>query len=436
MENHPGGIAKLEDRSLPRVVCSAITISSPLPSTSSFYSLLPSQPHQPPPSDRHALLTLSTYLRELLPLNVLKYLSERLNGASDMATLDSLKQALRQTAKTEAPSSLSKQPLSDTQQSAGFDILSSRLPTPQNSVTPHLSQLLSPLFDSRDRISVLEIEPGPRSVLDHVSHRMRQKIRRYTLLEPNSLFLASVKTWLHPDSETVSPLPGLERLPEYHRTLLGLDNNAPSDSSTSTDDSNGEYDIIFFSSGMYCRLRKKSIERALAMLGERPGDGKVIVFHNPNLRIDGLVCHETASFSTGDVLVADNDETLDRFALFMAGFVIEDKDEDKTIRAEWRTVCRILGRRDESYLEHLLFSMPNTMTVFTRHATTVSELTTQVPLVDENKAVKDRDARLHPPAAIVKPTEIKHVQECVRWALKYKFSLTVIDDVHRSIHFL
>jgi hypothetical protein len=63
--------------------------------------------------------------------------------------------------------------------------------------------------------------------------------------------------------------------------------------------------------------------------------------------------------------VANDDEVLDCFAFFVAGFVMQDMDVDKVIRVEWRKMCRALGRREEVYPDYLLFSSPNVMAVFT-----------------------------------------------------------------------
>ena len=120
-----------------------------------------------------------------------------------MATLDSLKWALRH--KATAMGSSPKPPLSDTQYSTGFNILvrdSERIAY-QDFIIPQLSQLLTPLFDSRAHISVLEIGPGPKSVLGYLPRRLRRKIRRYVAFEPNSLFATRVEDWLCSISETV-----------------------------------------------------------------------------------------------------------------------------------------------------------------------------------------------------------------------------------------
>ena len=121
--------------------------------------------------------------------------------------------------------------------------------------------------------------------------------------------------------------------------------------------------------------------------------------------------------------------TIDCFAPFVAGFVMQDVDVDKAIRVEWPKVCRALGRREEVHPDHLLFSSPNVMAAFTQHATILPELTAQVPLVKGYQTVKNREARLHRPAAI-RPTEVRHVQQCVRWALKHGVGLTVVGGGH------
>ncbi|SPN96489.1 uncharacterized protein DNG_00017 [Cephalotrichum gorgonifer] len=75
------------------------------------------------------------------------------------------------------------------------------------------------------------------------------------------------------------------------------------------------------------------------------------------------------------------------------------------------------------------------MAAFTQHATGLLELTAQVPLVMGDRMVKNRQARLHRPAAIVRRTELRHVQHCVQWALKHQTSLTIISGGH-SGHYL
>ncbi|SLM37871.1 phosphoribosyl transferase domain protein [Lasallia pustulata] len=347
-----------------------------------------------------------------------------------MATLDSLKQALRQ--KARATASSPKQLLSDTQYSAGFDILvrGSGWITYQDFIIPQLSQLLAPLFNSRINISVLEIGPGPKSLLGYLPSRLRRKVKRYTAFEPNGLFATRLEEWLCSTSETESPLACLESPSNIHRIPFVLEDNIGSGTGTATGNDDEKYDIILFCHSMYGMEPKHTfIERALEMLVERPQGGMVVVFHRDGvLHLGDLVCHRTASFPTGVVRVANNDEVLDCFAPFIAGFVMQDVD--KAIRVEWRKVCRALGRREEAHPDHLLFSSPNVMAAFTQHATTLQELTAQVPLVKGDKMVKNREARLHRPASIIRPTEIRHVQQCVRWALEHGVGLTVVGGGH------
>ena len=47
-----------------------------------------------------------------------------------------------------------------------------------------------------------------------------------------------------------------------------------------------------------------------------------------------------------------------------------------------------------------------------------------------DETVKNREARLHCPTSIVRPTEVQHVQQCVRWALEHGVGLTVVGGGH------
>ncbi|KAG0155864.1 hypothetical protein PDIDSM_3037 [Penicillium digitatum] len=347
-----------------------------------------------------------------------------------MTTLDSLKRALRQ--KATVLGSFQKQPLSDIQFSAGFDILlqGSGWVTYQNFIIPQLSELIAPLFDSRLNISVLEIGPGPKSVFGYLPGHLRQKIRRYAAFEPHDLLATRLENWLCSTSESESPLPCLESPVDIHRISFDLNSNTTS--GTVTRDSDEKFDIILFCHSM-CDMKPKArfIERALEMLVERPEGALVVMFHHDEtLHLEGLVCHRTASFPTGGVCVADDDEVLDSFAPFMTEFVMQDVEAEMAIRVEWRNVCRALGRREEAHPDRLIFNSPNIMVAFTHDATALPELTAQVPLLEGDKPVKNWEARLHYPASIVRPTEVRHIQHCVQWALKHGVSLAVVGGGH------
>ncbi|RAL59880.1 hypothetical protein DID88_000507 [Monilinia fructigena] len=70
------------------------------------------------------------------------------------------------------------------------------------------------------------------------------------------------------------------------------------------------------------------------------------------------------------------------------------------------------------------------MVTFTRGAMALSELVAQVPLVEGERMIKSWEARLRSPAAIVRPTGIQHVRQCVLWALKHHVRLTVLGGGH------
>jgi adenine phosphoribosyltransferase len=370
--------------------------------------------------------------------NTLQYLKANINSflhkrlcRIDMATLDSLKCALKQGA-TETASP--RKPLTYEQYSVGLDTLV-RGPgwtVYENFIIPQLLHLLVPLTNSRGRISVLEIGPGPKSVLGCLPRGLRQKIQRYAAFEPNELFASSLKEWLSSSSEMESPLPGLECLSSIHNMPFTLHSDSNSTIATCERDNGETFDLVLFCHSMYgMKPKAKFIEQAIEMLAGQPECGIVVVFHrDTNFCLDELVCHRTASFPTGVVSVVDDDDELDQFASFIAGFLLEDGQADRAIRSEWRKMCRTLGRRDEKYPNQLLFSSPNIMATFTKYATVLSELTMQVPLLKGNKTVKNCEARLRKPVSIVRPTDIQQAQQCIQWALKYGLSLTIVSGGH------
>lgn len=343
-----------------------------------------------------------------------------------MATLNSLELALRQ--ERIAKDSFIRQSLTDAEYSIGREILmrESGWMTYRNFIIPHLTQLLAPFLKSDASISVLEVGPGPKSVLGYIPRVLRKKIGKYTAFEPNELFATRLQEWLRSTSERGSLLPGLELPPNIHRAQFNVD------SKTLRNTGDEKYNVILFCHSMYGMNPKvKVIERTLEMLVEQTEHGKVIVFHrDSSLKLDGLACHRTASFPMGSVCVADDDEELDRFASFMAGFTLPDVKKYRALRIAWQKLCRAMGRRDKVFPNQLLFSAPDIMMAFTRDATAVSELTAQVPVLKEDRVLKNHEASFHCPAAIVKPTEIKHIQQCVQWAVKHWVGLTVIGGGH------
>jgi hypothetical protein len=227
-----------------------------------------------------------------------------------MATLESLKWALRQEATATASSP--KQRLSDTEYNAGFDIFAkgSGWVTYEDFVIPQLSQLLDPLFNSRIRVSILEIGPGPKSVLGYLPSQLKQKVGRYSAFEPNEVFATKLEGWLCSTSKTESPLPCLESPPTIHPIPFDLGSNTGSCTGTGVSDGDEKFDVILFCHSMYgMKPKHKFIERALDMLVERPEGGMVVVFHRDDaLHLNGLMCHRMASFPTGVTRVENDDE--------------------------------------------------------------------------------------------------------------------------------
>ncbi|RFU77539.1 adenine phosphoribosyltransferase [Trichoderma arundinaceum] len=209
-----------------------------------------------------------------------------------MATLDTLKQTLRQTAG--ATASLATQPLSQSQYRAGFDVLvqGSGWITYQDFIIPQLSSLLERLFNSRVHISVLEIGPDPKSVLGYLPYHVRCKITRYVAFEPNDLFAVRLDEWFHPNSGIGYPLPCLECRPDIHRIPFAPDNdNTNTRSGTSIGTSDDEkFDAVLFCHSMYgMKPKRRFIEHALTLLDEDPEGGIVVVFHRDgDLNFDGL----------------------------------------------------------------------------------------------------------------------------------------------------
>lgn len=353
-----------------------------------------------------------------------------------MATIDSLKLALERRVPAIPPSA--RRPLSDTQYDAGFEPFVQDLGwnSYEQFVIPKLSELLTSIFSSRTNCSVLEIGPGPKSILGHLPVHLKRKFGKYTAFEPNILYAARLEEWFGYPKKASSPLPCLESPPEICRDSFILGSNAKGGVHLDTSIKNERFDIILFCHSMYgMHPKSKLIEQALELLVGGPEDGLVVVFHRGvTLHLDGLVCHQTASFPSGLISVKDVDNVLDSFALFIAGFVVDDIDMDsgKSLRVEWRETCRALGSRNTAHPDHLLFSSPEVMASFTGHAVALPRLIAKVPVpvVGRDNMIKNREARLHLPASIVRPTELQHIQQCVKWALESKTGLTVIGGSH------
>jgi adenine phosphoribosyltransferase len=288
--------------------------------------------------------------------------------------------------------------------------------------------LLKIHFKSRTDLSVLEIGPGPQSLLAHLPDDLRRKFKTYNALEPNETFALRLEEQLQSATQTVPPLPCLVQPAKICRHPYNLQDNAKGYSDKHAIDQNNKYDLVLFCHSMYgMKLKHRYIEQALNMLVERPHGGIVAVFHRDGSSFQPLVCHETASYPAAAVCLVNNNDVLDSFASFVAGYALGDTDEDQHTRTAWRGICCTMGRLEKG---HLWFSSPTVMVAFTNHATTLRELKAQMALFEGDRAIKNRQARLQNPASVVRPTEVSQVQQCVRWALEHGFSLMVIGGSH------
>ncbi|KAF5624528.1 phosphoribosyl transferase domain protein [Fusarium sp. NRRL 52700] len=333
-----------------------------------------------------------------------------------MATLSALKKALRKVG-DEAP----RKPLNDEEYDNSFNLFaetSDEQTYRTNFVIPQLSELIVSL-STRDEISVLEIGPGPESVLGHLPDSLRKRITKYVALEPSFHYTQSLQRW-------VSPKENERPFPSSKQTLV---RPAPF---TMQSCAGEKYDVILFCRGLYGLKNKEEIVRhTIGMLPEDPLDGMVIIFHRAgSLILDNLVCHRSLSSPNRTVAIKDDNEAIDSFTRFIAGYSLKTGVLYETRQAQWRTICRELARRDDDRPGHLIFSSPETMIAITRNANKLPDLTALVPLAHRPYKVKNRQALYKKPAAIVRPLDISHVQSCVRWALTNKTSLAILGGGH------
>jgi hypothetical protein len=222
-----------------------------------------------------------------------------------MTTIDTLKNVLRQQIVDSGISGL-EQPLNDTEYGNGFEIFArgSSSSVYNDFIIPQLIQQTSSLFNSRTSISVLEIGPGPQSILGGLPLEMRQKVRRYTSFEPNKLFAAKLRSWLS-DSDD-KPLPNLKDTGDIHCIPFDPSNITVDGARIiDVDKDSDKYDLVLFCHNLYGMSPKwKFVKMALQLLGS-VGSEMVVVFHRDvALDFEGLVCHQTLSHASGTCRVS------------------------------------------------------------------------------------------------------------------------------------
>jgi hypothetical protein len=340
-----------------------------------------------------------------------------------MATLDELKQALQ--SKATSTSTSSTQPLSETQYSAGFQVFQQAAAwgNYRDFIIPQLSQRLTKHFTPNRELSILEVGPGSRSVLGHLPLSLRQNIKRYTAYEPNNLFTTELTEWLatptnrNPDG----PFPLLKEPADIKRLKYGLVVGSKN---------NQEWqNVVLFCHGMYgMTSKRRTIKFALEKLA--PG-GLIIVFHrDSSMNFEKLVCRKSMSWPTGTVRVADDDETLDSFARFVAGSTMSDTHQEEEVRVQRREICRDLGRRDDRNPGILSFGAPDIMVVFNQRADKLGKLDHLVSMGTRSSQIKNSIARFYHPATVLFPSIDTHVMQSVQWARDHELSLTVVGGSH------
>jgi hypothetical protein len=123
--------------------------------------------------------------------------------------------------------------------------------------------------------------------------------------------------------------------------------------------------------------------------------------------------------------VANDDASVDSFRAFIAGFAVQSAEAEKTVREQWRIACRTLGHSSEDYPKHLNSSTPQEILSFTKVATSLESLTPEGLMTLGENTVKNRDARLHIPAAIVRSQTIQQLQQYVQWVLEHRTGFAI-----------
>ncbi|KAJ4112490.1 hypothetical protein NW768_011656 [Fusarium equiseti] len=333
-----------------------------------------------------------------------------------MATLDAVRLAL----KRQIPETISTKPLSEAEYEEGFELFWQHhgWTNYQDFVIPQLSRLLAPQLRSGNRISVLEVGPGPKTVLGYLPSSMRQSITKYTAFEPNRLFARKLIQRLDPSGEN-APFPSLKTLSVNER---------PFTQDTTADD---KYHVIIFCHSLYGIPAKEHVVRRLVSLLATDPNGILIVCNRDEaLQVSNLVCHQSSLFPEGVVRIKDRDMTIDKFTSFITGQTVEDQEEKASMSTSLREVCRASARHDNGPPGFLVFSASEIIMTFTQHAVKLNELIDQVPLLTRITKTKSRQVHFVQPAAVVRPTKIKQIQACVTWALKHQTSLTVVGGGH------
>ncbi|PVH93019.1 hypothetical protein DM02DRAFT_697746 [Periconia macrospinosa] len=286
-------------------------------------------------------------------------------------------------------------------------------------IVPQLSQVLSQLLQSRRFLSVLEIGPGPNTVLGLLPEHLRRGIGKYITFEPIEECADQLEKHLQHPSESQDLFSCLRSPPVINRTRFLPGENCLE-----------KFDLILFCHSMYdLGPEDQAIERTLENLVPRPADSMVVLFHpHGTFSVQNLLCHKAVYSPIRSISVENTDTRIDVLAAFIVGFTIEEINTEKPVLNKWRQICRSSGALEKN--ARIIFEYPNIMMTFTKHATALPRLTALVPIAKGHRVIKNPQARDCFPAAIVRPEHLQHVQQCVRWALVNGLGLTVVSGSH------
>lgn len=343
-----------------------------------------------------------------------------------MATLSELKRALREV-------SITRPPLPKGRYNAALEqSMQFAQWTPDENLIPQLSQLLAPLLNSRTSISVLDIWPGPKSILAELSDHLRRKISVYTAVGLNATYFERLSDWLANPEKMECPLPRLRPANLVQQTTPAAENLLECRELLSTNGFAKVFDVVLFSDSTHGMGPPLEFARmALKLLPLKPASGLVVVIREQGtLQLGDLVCHHTALLPRGILRIPDNDQALDSFTSLVANTDLQKTDDNRGVQDQWRDICRTLGDRDHHYPGHLVFSVPQVISSFSRHGDSMHTSKPEVPLMNVERAIKNREARLHNSAPVFRPTDVGQLQQCVKWAIEHKTGLTVLGGGH------
>lgn len=347
-----------------------------------------------------------------------------------MASLTDLKKALTSAATTPSPT-IKQRTLTDAEYCNGFQALlkGTEWKTYLDFIIPELYHLVDSKTRSCKAFSVLEIGPGPRSVLGYLPINLKRKITSYTAMEPNELCALHLKESLRITTSGLR-FPALQ-YECIHRTPFDVADDISSTLDYGVGSENVKFDLILLCHSMYGMGSKSGcIRRALDLLVEDPL-GTLVVFHRDgSLDLGSLVCQRKMSFPTGVASVPDSDEEIDRFASFITGIEFKETKCGNAVRDKWRDICRSLS--SSKLPRHLAFGSPNVMLTFTKRSLAFRELRENFNATVQQRHVKNCEASRHGLDLVLKPTSISQVQKCIRLAQKSGSGLTVIGGGHNG----